>query len=228
MDPKWWWLIGMLGPVGAMGIVRTCIEAYGNWRRRSEPQLSIASTERVEALTEVLVELLPRIVGHEAGDCIITDQSSLSDFANGEPDLLRFRENVRAVYGIDPDRLPDDRLVTIAEAVAGGGQAQSELIRVLARVQVLTAGEGGRTHPFTSGYRPNHNFGAAGSREFFIGQVEVPENGWVYPGEARELAITFLNAVGLREQLTPGRRWRIQEGGRLVATAELLSLLPDS
>lgn len=106
--------------------------------------------------------------------------------------------------------------------------AGDELIRVLARVQVLATAEGGRSGPFTANYRPNHNFGGAENRSFFMGQVEVPEGEWVYPGETRELTITFANVVGLREQLTPGRRWRMQEGWRLIATAELLSLLPMS
>jgi elongation factor Tu len=95
-------------------------------------------------------------------------------------------------------------------------------------VHVLPTAEGGRTAPFTTNYRPNHNFGDAENRQFFIGQVEVPEGEWVHPGETRELTITFMNVVGLREQLTPGRRWRLQEGWRLIATAELLSLLPMS
>jgi translation elongation factor EF-Tu-like GTPase len=106
--------------------------------------------------------------------------------------------------------------------------AGDALIRVLARVQVLATAEGGRSVPFTAKYRPNHNFGGVETAQFFIGQVEVPEGEWVYPGETRELAITFMNVDGLREQLTPGRRWRIQEGRQFVATAELLSLLPMS
>jgi elongation factor Tu len=97
-------------------------------------------------------------------------------------------------------------------------------IHVLARVHVLATADGGRSGSFTAKYRPNHNFGGAENRHFFIGQVEVPEGQWVYPGETRELTITFFNVAGLREQLTPGRRWRIQEGPRLIATAELLSL----
>jgi elongation factor Tu len=106
--------------------------------------------------------------------------------------------------------------------------AGDEPIRVLARVHVLAAADGGRRRPFTAKYRPNHNFGGAENRNFFIGQVEVPEGEWIYPGETRELTITFLNALDLREQLTPGRQWRIQEGSRLVATAELLSLFATS
>ncbi len=104
------------------------------------------------------------------------------------------------------------------------GPAGAKLISVLARVQVLATADGGRSGPFTARYRPNHNFGGAENRHFFIGQVEVPEGEWVHPGETRELTITFLNVAGLQEQLTSGKRWRIQEGSRLIATAELLSL----
>lgn len=104
--------------------------------------------------------------------------------------------------------------------------AGDPLIRVLARVHVLTPEEGGRNAPFTARYRPNHNFGQEDDRDFYIGQIEVPEGEWVHPGETRELVITFLNVVGLAEQLTAGWRWRIQEGARLVAVAEVLALLP--
>jgi translation elongation factor EF-Tu-like GTPase len=97
-------------------------------------------------------------------------------------------------------------------------------IKVFARLEVVSTEDGGRQGPFTSGYRPNHNFGREEDRFFFIGQVEVPEGEWVHPAETRELPITFLNARGLAELLTPGRRWRIQEGGKLVAISSLLSI----
>jgi len=99
-------------------------------------------------------------------------------------------------------------------------------LRVLARVRVLAAQDGGRTSPFTARYRPNHNFGAPEDRHFFIGQIEVPEGEWVYPGETRDIVITFLNVAGLSQHLQVGREWRIQEGGKLVAIAEVLSVLP--
>ena len=97
-------------------------------------------------------------------------------------------------------------------------------VRVLARVQVLSSEEGGRTSPFRAQYRPNHNFGAPESRHFYIGQVEIPEGESVAPGETRELVITFLPVVGVAEELKPGRRWRIQEGAKLVALAEVLAV----
>lgn len=97
-------------------------------------------------------------------------------------------------------------------------------IRVLARISVVPTEDGGRQGPFTKNYRPNHNFGEDTERFFFIGQVEVPENEWVYPGDTRDLPITFLNARGLAELLKPGRTWRIQEGPKLVATGTILSI----
>ena len=100
-------------------------------------------------------------------------------------------------------------------------------VRAIARLHVLTAEEGGRRGPFCGGYRPNHNFGGPENRNFFIGQIEVPEGEWVHPGETRELTITFLNVAELAEHLSVGTRWRIQEGERLVASAELLSILPE-
>jgi elongation factor Tu len=96
-------------------------------------------------------------------------------------------------------------------------------IRILARISLLRSQDGGRNGPFTSKYRPNHNFGGPTDRVFYIGQVEVPEGTWVHPGETRELVITFLNVRGVSDLLQVGRVWRIQEGPRLVGTAEVLS-----
>jgi translation elongation factor EF-Tu-like GTPase len=101
-------------------------------------------------------------------------------------------------------------------------------IRVLARIHVLTVKEGGRREPFRGRYRPNHNFGASDNRHFFIGEVEIPDGVNVYPGETHELMVMFLPVIGIAEQLTVGRQWRIQEGGKLVATAEVLSVLPSA
>jgi translation elongation factor EF-Tu-like GTPase len=104
--------------------------------------------------------------------------------------------------------------------------AGNALIRVLARVRMLTEVEGGRRAPVRARYRPNHNFGGPENRHFFIGQVEIPEGELLNPGETRELVITFLNVGGLVAELIPGRQWRIQEGARLVAVAEVLAILP--
>jgi translation elongation factor EF-Tu-like GTPase len=101
-------------------------------------------------------------------------------------------------------------------------------IRVLARIRVRRTEDGGRAKPFTKNFRPNHNFGAVDNRYFFIGQIEVPDGKWIYPGETHDLEITFLNVRGLIENLEVGRQWRIQEGGRYIAAGEVLSLLSEA
>jgi elongation factor Tu len=106
--------------------------------------------------------------------------------------------------------------------------AGKEPIRVLARISVVPPEQGGRKGPFTTNFRPNHNFGGPDHRIFYIGQVEVPEGTWIHPGETRDLPVTFWNVKGIRELLQVGRNWRIQEGGRLIANAEVLSLLHET
>jgi translation elongation factor EF-Tu-like GTPase len=103
--------------------------------------------------------------------------------------------------------------------------AGKEPIRVLARISVIPTEQGGRKGPFTTNFRPNHNFGGCDDRIFYIGTVDVLDETWVYPGETRELPVTFLNVRGIAELLKAGRKWRIQEGGRLIADAEVLALL---
>ena len=106
--------------------------------------------------------------------------------------------------------------------------AGKEPIRVLARVSVVPTEQGGRKGLFTANFRPNHNFGGPDDRMFYIGTVDVPDETWVHPGETRELPVTFLNVRGIAELLQVGRKWRIQEGGRLIANAEVLSLLHET
>ena len=97
-------------------------------------------------------------------------------------------------------------------------------IAVRAMIVLTAQDKGGRRGPFTKGFRPNHNFHGPEDRFFFIGQIEVEEDQWVYPGETRELKVTFLNARGLRELLVPGRMWRIQEGPKLIGTGTVIDI----
>ena len=97
-------------------------------------------------------------------------------------------------------------------------------IVVSATIALFAQDKGGRPGPFTKGFRPNHNFCGPDDRFFFIGQIEVEEGDWVYPGETREFKVTFLNARGLCELLFPGRIWRIQEGPRLIGTGTVIEI----
>lgn len=89
-------------------------------------------------------------------------------------------------------------------------------IVIEAIINLLNTDQGGKSRPITHHYRPNHNFGDHENRNMFIGQIELIEGESLHPGETRDLLVTFLNVRGLREILTVGREWRIQEGGQLV------------
>ena len=94
-----------------------------------------------------------------------------------------------------------------------------EPLLVEAELTLYKTEEGGRSTPFTQNFRPNHNFDWPENNRFFIGQVEINEGEWMYPGETRILNVTFLDAKGLRELLTIGKVWKIQEGSIVVGEA---------
>jgi len=90
---------------------------------------------------------------------------------------------------------------------------------VEAEITLYKPEDGGRSTPFTQNYRPNHNFDYPKNERMFIGQVELNEGEWMHPGETKILNITFFDAKGLRELLTVGRKWHIQEGSHVVGEA---------
>jgi len=95
-------------------------------------------------------------------------------------------------------------------------------ICVLARISMRTSQDGGKTKPYTMSFRPNHNFGESENTKTFIGQVEVPDGTCIVPGGAYDLIVRFVEAPGLSDLLQIGRIWRIQEGKKLVANAQVL------
>jgi translation elongation factor EF-Tu-like GTPase len=87
-------------------------------------------------------------------------------------------------------------------------------IRVRANISVVRTENGGKTRPFAHPFRPNHNFGSPDNVATYIGQIEVPDGGWIHPGETCELEVTFVNAPGLSELL----EWGAAGGFRKVGT----------
>jgi len=100
-----------------------------------------------------------------------------------------------------------------------------ELILIEASVTLLKSDEGGREHPITDRYRPNHNFDFPDQNRMFIGQFDMSENEWIYPGETNLVTISFLNSIGLREKLIPNCEWKLQEGTHIVGKAVLSFVL---
>ena len=95
----------------------------------------------------------------------------------------------------------------------------SQPLLVEAEFTLYKTENGGRHTPFTKNFRPNHNFDWPENHRFFIGQVEMSEGDWMFPGETRTLTIAFLDAKGLRELLVEGRVWKIQEGSHVIGEA---------
>jgi hypothetical protein len=60
-------------------------------------------------------EFIERVLQLNPAETFVSDQSSLTDF---DPDVTQFDRRLRLLYGVELDRLPDHRLVTIMDAIA--------------------------------------------------------------------------------------------------------------
>ncbi|HZF95199.1 MAG TPA: hypothetical protein VEZ20_10065 [Allosphingosinicella sp.] len=101
-------------------------------------------------------------------------------------------------------------------------------IPVRARIRLLPREEGGRATPIVGGtsYRPNHNFMSDQNVEMGMGAIDLPPGFLLQPGESVEVEMT-LYPWPLDTDISPGREWRIQEGGRLVGIGTVLDILSD-
>ncbi|MCT7354826.1 elongation factor Tu [Streptomyces sp. 15-116A] len=89
--------------------------------------------------------------------------------------------------------------------------------RFTAQVYVLSAREGGRTTPVTSGYRPQFYIRTAD----VVGDIDLGEVGVARPGET----ITMTVELGRDVPLEPGLGFAIREGGRTVGAGTVSALL---
>lgn len=101
--------------------------------------------------------------------------------------------------------------------------------RIIARVQLLPSAESGLSSPIPGGtsYRPNHNFLDAENREMGMGAIDLPSGVALHPGEAIDVEM-ILYPWPPETDMSPGRTWRIQEGGRLVGTGTVLVVLKSN
>ncbi|RUL74526.1 hypothetical protein [Dyella choica] len=98
-------------------------------------------------------------------------------------------------------------------------------MHVLARVQMIATKDGGRSGPVATGYRSNSTFHGANGLVSCIGQFELEDNRWIYPGDLAEIIVSFRNGTDLANVIQAGRKWSIHEGGKLVGYGEVLALL---
>jgi hypothetical protein len=94
-------------------------------------------------------------------------------------------------------------------------------VRVRAEVELSAALEG----PRRAVYRPNHNFFPADHRALEVGEIELPAEVELRPGEPLEVTVKFLVTPRIAELLTPGRTWGIHEGPRVVGTGTVIRML---
>jgi elongation factor Tu len=117
-------------------------------------------------------------------------------------DVAEAGDNVGLLLrGVDRDAIARGALVVLPGSVKARHEGEAELF-------VLSAKEGGRHTPFTSGYQPQFFFGATD----VTGTVMVPEAGVVKPGDRATVSFSLGRAVGLE----PGMRFALREGGRTV------------
>jgi elongation factor Tu len=103
------------------------------------------------------------------------------------------------------------------QAVAAPGTL-SAATRFEAEVYALTAAEGGRTRPFTSGYTPQFHFRTTD----VSGVISLgPDTATVRPGDRAGLTVSLGRAVALTEGLT----FAVREGGRTVGAGSVTAVL---
>ena len=122
---NWWQMRGDAETLeGARENLRTKFAEYASENALPRPGtgakfgFSMASTDLVEKYQDIAREVMPRILGYEFDDCLITDESSLGDFPEPDEEYLR---KLGVLYGLHPSSFPDLRLVTIFEKVATRG-----------------------------------------------------------------------------------------------------------
>lgn len=77
-------------------------------------KIELASTAGIELFEDIAEEFMFRIFGFEAGDYLITDESSLRDFKGvDEMELADIQRRIRRVYGLDVSDLASGNLLEI-------------------------------------------------------------------------------------------------------------------
>lgn len=81
-------------------------------------EIEFASVNRVEAAGEVADDFMFEIFEFDAGEYLITDESSLADFTDyGSSDVEPLWKLVQARYGVGPADARSDKLVDIFDAI---------------------------------------------------------------------------------------------------------------
>jgi elongation factor Tu len=58
-----------------------------------------------------------------------------------------------------------------------------------------------------------------------MGFIELPEGQHVVPGDTIQIEMTLWIDPAVKPEISVGRQWRVQEGGRLVAVGTIVEVL---
>lgn len=116
----------MLGAGGSLSEARTQLdERFAEYVASGQPlprpgtgrpiEIVYASTDEIDRLDDLAREFMPKILGYERDACLITDESSISDFTEPHEEYLR---KMGVIYGLHPSELADLKLVTILKKIA--------------------------------------------------------------------------------------------------------------
>jgi elongation factor Tu len=103
--------------------------------------------------------------------------------------------------GVKRDELERGQVVSLPGVIQPHRSGEAELY-------VLSAAEGGRHTPFSTGYTPQFFFGATD----VTGTLTVPDDALVEPGARARIAFQLGRPTGIE----PGMRFAVREGGRTI------------
>jgi translation elongation factor EF-Tu-like GTPase len=95
------------------------------------------------------------------------------------------------------------------------------MIDVIANIHLLRADEGGRQSFIFSGYRPNIRFA---DDVYVDGAITFSDREKVFPGDKCQVKIRFPKPEFVKEYLTVGTSFDINEGSHKVGEGEILTL----
>lgn len=100
-------------------------------------------------------------------------------------------------------------------------------IKIKAKLKLYSTNNGGRKTGIRTGYRPNHVFeyNYKGSiKQTYIGQINIDEDKWIFPGEIEIVNIEFLNVFEIEKFIQVGRKWWIHEANNKIGEAEIIEI----
>ncbi|OHD13416.1 MAG: translation elongation factor Tu [Spirochaetes bacterium GWB1_48_6] len=131
---------------------------------------------------------------------------------NKELDEARAGENIGALLrGVDKNAVERGQVLAKPKSITPHKKFKGT-------VYCLTKEEGGRHNPFLTGYRPQFYFRTTD----VTGTVTLPDDKqMVLPGDNTELTVELINPVAMDK----GLRFAIREGGRTVASGQVIEVI---